>query len=277
LLWQTHKHWQLIIRDDGSTDNTWALLQAWQAQYPQRVKVLMSDREHVGTTESFNRLVAASDADYLLFCDQDDVWFPEKIELQLQALLALEAEHGKATANLVHADLMVVDATKQLLAVSFWQARGFNIQQTKQHYLINNVVTGCATIFNRAAADLAFPVPAQALQHDRWLALACVWFGTVQALPYQLLFYRQHGANQLGARRPFNFNISARIRAWSTQAQAFYERYAQRLEPQQADVQVLQALTQLTQLKTWQRRQSIVRHRLYKPSLLENVALLLLA
>lgn len=94
LLWQTHKHWQLIIRDDGSTDNTWALLQAWQAQHPQRVKCVISEREHVGTTESFNRLVAASNADYLLFCDQDDVWFPEKIELQLNTLLALETEQG---------------------------------------------------------------------------------------------------------------------------------------------------------------------------------------
>ena len=277
LLWQTHKHWQLIIRDDGSTDNTWALLQAWQAQHPQRVKCVISEREHVGTTESFNRLVAASDADYLLFCDQDDVWFPEKVELQLNALLALETEQGKANATLVHADLMVVDASKQLVAASFWQARGFNTQQSKQHYLINNVVTGCATIFNRAAADLAFPVPIHTLQHDRWLALVCVWFGTVQALPYQLLFYRQHSANQIGARRPFNFNIAARVKAWSTQAQAFTQRYATRLDPQQADVQVLQALSRLTELKAWQRRQSIVRHRLYKPSLLENVALLLLA
>ena len=277
LLWQTHKHWQLIIRDDGSTDKTWVLLQAWQAQYPQRVKYLISEREHVGTTESFNRLVAASNADYLLFCDQDDVWFPEKVELQLKALLALEAEQGKASAHLVHADLMVVDATKQLLAASFWKARGFNTQQSKQHYLINNVVTGCATIFNRAAADLAFPVPANALQHDRWLALVCAWFGTVQALPYQLLFYRQHSTNQVGARRPFNFSIAARVKAWSAQAQAFTQRYAQRLDPQQADVQVLQALSRLTELKAWQRRQSIVRHRLYKPSLLENVALLLLA
>jgi glycosyltransferase involved in cell wall biosynthesis len=277
LLWQTHKHWQLIIRDDGSTDNTWALLQAWQAQYPQRVKCVISEREHVGTTESFNRLVAASDADYLLFCDQDDVWFPEKVELQLNALLALETEQGKANATLVHADLMVVDATKQLLAASFWKARGFNTQQSKQHYLINNVVTGCATIFNRAAANLAFPVPTHALQHDRWLALVCVWFGTVQALPYQLLFYRQHSTNQIGARRPFNFNIAARVKAWSTQAQAFTQRYATRLDPQQADVQVLHALSRLTELKAWQRRQSIVRHRLYKPSFLENVALLLLA
>ncbi|MGL4184185.1 MAG: glycosyltransferase family 2 protein, partial [Thiotrichaceae bacterium] len=186
-------------------------------------------------------------------------------------------EQGKANATLVHADLMVVDASKQLVAASFWQARGFNTQQSTQHYLINNVVTGCATIFNRAAADLAFPVPIHTLQHDRWLALVCVWFGTVQALPYQLLFYRQHSTNQIGARRPFNFNIAARVKAWSAQAQAFTQRYATRLDPQQADVQVLQALSRLTELKAWQRRQSIVRHRLYKPSLLENVALLLLA
>lgn len=277
LLWQTHKHWQLIIRDDGSTDNTWALLQAWQAQHPQRVKCVISEREHVGTTESFNRLVAASDAEYLLFCDQDDVWFPEKIELQLNTLLTLETQQDKATPHLVHTDLMVVDANKQLLAASFWKARGFNTQQSKQHYLINNVVTGCATIFNRAAADLAFPVPTHVLQHDRWLALVCAWFGTVQALPYQLLFYRQHNANQVGARRPFNFNIAARVNAWSAQAQAFTQRYASHLDPQNADVQVLQALSRLTELKAWQRRQSIVRHRLYKPSLLENLALLLLA
>ena len=272
---QTYAHWELLIRDDGSSDQTLRILLDWKALYPEKVALLDVGGEHLGSTQSFSQLVQRSTAPYLLFCDQDDVWLPEKIELQLAAAQNLEIDHGKQMPILVHTDLAVVDSQQHLLALSFWDYRGFDLEQRYQAYLLNNVVTGCATLFNRAAAQLAFPAPLAAMQHDRWLALACAWFGKIQTIPYPLLLYRQHDANQLGAKVAGLKDVERRILAWSLQAQAFLNRYGERLTAD--DRQLMVAVAALGHLRGWERRQHIMRHRLFKQNLMANVALLLFA
>lgn len=273
---QTFSDWQLLIRDDGSCDRTLRILLDWQALYPEKVALLQVGGEHLGSTQSFSQLVQASAAPYLMFCDQDDIWLPEKVELQLSALQQLEAEHGIQTPLLVHCDLAVVDALQHLRAVSFWDYRQFDVAQRRQAYLLNNVVTGCAVLFNRAAASLAFPAPVEAMQHDRWLALVCAWFGGIQALPHPLILYRQHGENQLGAEvTGLKGGLEPRIRAWSLQAEAFLHRYGERLTLD--DFKLVEALAELRHLRGWERRQQIMRHRLFKQNKLANLALLLFA
>lgn len=272
---QTFQDWQLLIRDDGSTDQTLRILLKWQAAHPDKLAGLLLDGSHLGSKLSFSRLVEASTAPCLMFCDQDDVWFPEKIELQYTALRRLEAQYGEATPLLVHSDLVVVDEERAIQAVSFWDYRDFAVGQRKQAYLLNNVVTGCATAFNRAAADLAFPLPLYAMEHDRWLALVCAWFGQIQALPHPLLLYRQHEANAIGA-APANANgLSTRVEAWSQQAEVFLHRFGERLDAQ--DSKLVSAVAGLRYLHGWKRRQQILHHRLFKPGVLNNVALLLFA
>jgi hypothetical protein len=177
---------------------------------------------------------------------------------------------------LVHSDLAVVDVHRHLKASSFWEYRRFDVQQRKQAYLLNNVVTGCATLFNRAAATLAFPAPLEAMQHDRWLALVCAWFGELHAMPHPLLFYRQHEANQLGAAATSCIQgTNERINAWSAQAGAFLHRYADRLSIE--EYKLVEALADLRYMSRWERRQHILRHRLFKQGILANLALLLFA
>lgn len=273
---QTFQDWQLLVRDDGSSDQTLRVLLDWQQQYPDKVAGLLLDGSHLGSNLSFSRLVEASDAPYLMFCDQDDVWFPEKVELQYTAMQSLEGEYGVQTPLLVHSDLAVVDVNRHLQAASFWEYRKFDVQQRKQSYLLNNVVTGCATLFNRAAASLAFPAPPEAMQHDRWLGLVCVWFGKVHAMPHPLVFYRQHGVNQLGAAATTSIRgMDERVTAWSAQAGAFLQRYADRLSI--ADYKLVEALADLRHLSRWERKQHILRHRLFKQGILANLALLLFA
>jgi glycosyltransferase involved in cell wall biosynthesis len=273
---QTYQNWQLLVRDDASSDQTLRVLLDWQQQYPDKVAGLLLDGSHLGSNQSFSRLVEASDAPYLMFCDQDDVWFPEKVELQYTALRLLEGEYGAETPLLVHSDLAVVDVHRHLKASSFWEYRRFDVQQRKQAYLLNNVVTGCATLFNRAAATLAFPAPQEAMQHDRWLGLVCAWFGVVHALPHPLLFYRQHEANQLGAAATTGIQgTNERVNAWSAQAGAFLHRYADRLSVE--DYKLVEALADLRHMSRWERRQHILRHRLFKQGILANLALLLFA
>lgn len=274
---QTFQQWQLLVRDDGSTDQTLRILLEWQAAFPDKVTGIIADGVNLGSTRSFSRLVEYSSAPFLFFCDQDDVWFPEKVELQYTHLYRLQGEYGAETPLLVHSDLAVVDEQRELLSASFWDTRHFDIGQDKRAYLLNNVVTGCATAFNRAAADLAFPVPAQAMQHDRWLALVCAWFGYMKALSHPLLLYRQHRANQLGAGGSSvrNARLEARIQAWSEQAEAFLHQFGERLGAE--DYRQVEALVELRHLHGWERRQHIVRHRLFKHGVWANLAMLLFA
>jgi hypothetical protein len=272
---QTFQDWQLLVRDDGSTDQTLRIVLKWQAAHPDKLAGLLLDGSHLGSKLSFSRLVEASTAPCLMFCDQDDVWFPEKVELQYTALRRLEAQYGESMPLLVHSDLVVVDAERAIQAVSFWDYRDFEIGQRKQAYLLNNVVTGCATAFNRAAADWAFPLPFYAMEHDRWLALVCAWFGQIQALPHPLLLYRQHEDNLIGA-EPANINgLSSRVEAWSQQAEVFLHRFGERLNAE--DFKLVTAMAGLRHLHGWKRRQHILHHRLFKPGVLNNVALLLFA
>lgn len=272
---QTFRDWQLLVRDDGSSDQTLRILLEWKQAHRARGGGLMLDGSHIGSKLSFSRLVEASTAPYLMFCDQDDVWFPEKVALQYAALRRLEREYGADTPLLVHSDLTVVGPRRELRAVSFWQYRGFDVEQRKQAYLLNNVVTGCATIFNRKAAELAFPVPLQAIQHDRWLALVCAWFGHIRSLPNPTLLYRQHGYNQIGSSPANLAQLDARVKAWGSQAEAFLERFGDRLNAQ--DYRLLEAVAGLQHLRGRERRQHILRHRLFKQGVLENLALLLFA
>lgn len=273
---QTSQDWQLLVRDDGSTDKTLHILVEWGIQHPDKLAGLVTDEIQIGSKFSFSRLVGASSAPYLLFCDQDDVWFPEKVELQHLALRRLEGEYGREAPLLVHSDLAVVDENKKLLSASLWEQRGFDYEQGKQAFLMTNVVTGCATAFNRAAARMAFPIPPTAIQHDRWLALVCAWFGQIKALPHPLLLYRQHESNQIGALPDKTLNtLEERIQAWSMQAETFLHQFGSRLEGD--DYQQVSAVAELRHLHGWARRRHILRHRLFKSGVAGNLALLLFA
>ncbi|MGB0845696.1 MAG: glycosyltransferase family 2 protein [Thiolinea sp.] len=277
LLQQTTDEWELLIRDDGSQDQTCKLLLEWQQQYPDKVARLEIDGQHMGFARSFSRLVEVSDAPYLMFCDQDDVWFPDKVATELRCIQQLSTQHDVDCPLLVHSDLALVNSNKTLMAASFWQLRGFDVHQQKQEYLLTNTVTGCAVLFNRAAAEKAFPMPAGVKYHDRWLALVCAWFGQVHPVDKPLLFYRQHANNHTGAGLGNYGHVSGdsipqRVEAWSRQAGIFLQRFGAELST--PDYCLIEALAELRHLRGWERRKHIVQHRLFKQGVLANLALL---
>lgn len=274
---QTFSDWALLVRDDGSGDSTVKLLLEWQRKYPEKVVYLNPGVQHLGSTASFSHLVTVSSAPYLMFCDQDDIWFPEKMAIAYAAMSQLSDAHGEQVPLLVHSDLALVSENQRLIAGSFWGWRGFDVHQQKQDYLLTNTVTGCATLFNRAAADKAFPVPEGVQYHDRWLGLVCAWFGVVEPLQQASLFYRQHKNNAVGAGLAGSRHVSAgsipgRVMNWSTQAELFLKQFGDELEVK--DYCLIEALADLRHLKGWERRKHIVRHRLFKRGAVANLALL---
>lgn len=268
---QTYPNWQLMVCDQSSGDATVEQLQAWQKNHPQLLKHLILHANKQRVIQSLNELVEASCADYLMLCDQEDIWFPEKIELQFAAMQVLEKEAEETLPLLIHSDLAVIDSDKEILCPSFWEYRGLDIQQRAEAYLLNNPVMSSVTLFNRTAANAVFPIPQQELRAEHWLALICAWFGKVHALPHPTILYRWHekrSAKQVA-------HLAQRLELWSRQANAFLQRFAGRLDEE--DLHMLKAVATLSQLKGWQRRKHIVQHRLFKQGVMDNVALLLLA
>lgn len=200
---QTHGDWRLIARDDASSDRTVAILDAFRARHPDKV-VVEEDRDgNLGLVANFSRLMERSDAPYAAFCDQDDVWIPEKLELCLAKMRELEREQGQSAEAplLVFTDLTVVDEELKVIHTSFWRYADLDPADINNvsNMMIGNVVTGCASIMNEALRDLAAPIPDEAVVHDWWIAASASTCGKATFLDRPTVLYRQHGDNSMGA------------------------------------------------------------------------------
>jgi hypothetical protein len=230
--------------------------------------------------------MAKSSADYIMFCDQDDVWLEHKIEALLAVLRDLEIECGKKTPILIHSDLAVTDARLKVVAKSFWRYQHLlpSLGSTFPRLLMQNVVTGSATIINRAAKEQALPIPTDAIMHDWWLALVVSAFGCVQHVSRPTVLYRQHARNVTGAKKwglryivakllstVLTKGLKTSVDRSKKQAWAFWERYGQELKPEHRAA--VYALAHIDDLGPLAKRQTIWRHRLLKNGLIRNSAL----
>lgn len=204
ILAQTHQNFRLLISDDGSTDATTHILDSYRARFGSRMVILPYAGRGRGVTRNFENLMLASLQDgvagWAAFADQDDVWLPHKLERLVREMTGVERAIGSEKPCLVHSDLTVVDERLQTIAPSFVEYQQMNPSACSPLSLLSvNQVTGCATLVNRALLSIALPIPSQAILHDWWCALVS-GCGHRSYLHTPLLLYRQHGANQVGAR-----------------------------------------------------------------------------
>lgn len=203
ILEQQYSNWRLIIRDDGSTDNTKEIIDGYAKSHPYRCVVLQTKNENLGPAQSFRVLAQHSTASYVAFCDQDDIWLPEKLNLQISVMKEYEAAFGAEFPLLIHSDLLVVDEDLKVISDSYWLSRSVLPEDMNNltRLLTKNYVTGCTVLTNRILIDLAMPFPKKIIMHDWWLALLAVSNGKIIDLPEKTVKYRQHENNVIGRRR----------------------------------------------------------------------------
>lgn len=200
---------RILVRDDGSTDATVAIVRQLittplPAQRQLRVFERSSGQGNV--TENFAQLLHLSEAPYVALADQDDIWLPHKLRIQMAAMQRLEQQFADGPL-LVCTDLRVVDAELNQLADSFWALQKLNPTWINdwRNLLVQNMVTGCTILINRAAVIAVQPIPVQLkLFHDHWIAIVVSLHGHAVALPEVTVLYRQHGRNVEAAHR-FNY------------------------------------------------------------------------
>lgn len=205
ILQQTCQNWILFIRDDGSTDQTPEILRQYATKYEGRI-VLISDPALSGGSAQQNFASILSwvsknhSFSYYMFADQDDIWLDIKIEKSLQLMKCSETDPGAAV--LVHTDLSVTDHQLTVLGESFFAYHSLNPDVTDlRHLLVQNNVTGCTMLWNRALNDLLDLTSPEIAMHDWWITLTACAFGKICCLREPTLLYRQHGNNVLGATR----------------------------------------------------------------------------
>lgn len=256
LLGQTNTNFIIVVRDDGSADNSLEILKGFAIGHPDRFHLVdnaatepSNSGNNLGACGSFSLLMdyvlqhkteLGLEQAYMMFCDQDDVWVEDKIERELQCMLETEAPLEQNTPVLVHSDLAVVSESKELIATSFTRYQGLETERNSFcNLVISNLVTGCTALVNEAAARKALPIPEGAIMHDWWLGLVAAGFGQIVFIDSPLVHYRQHGSNTIGAKehqqatlsdksflsRLLSLEPNEHLFEVAEQAAAFLERY----------------------------------------------------
>jgi len=225
ILGQRSAELRLMIRDDGSSDGTGAIIESYAAS-DGRVAAISDELGNLGVRHAFVRLLELSDAPYFGFADQDDIWLPEKIARSLVKLSEMERAYGEDVPLLVFTDLCVVDRELNVLDPSFWHYQRLDpeICRDWRDLLAQNVVTGSTIVANAAARLASLPFVLDEMLHDHWVAVNTARAGHIDFISEPLVQYRQHDSNAEGARRAgasyLTGNLSKLMRRMPTYARA---------------------------------------------------------
>ncbi|MBV9963281.1 MAG: glycosyltransferase family 2 protein [Parafilimonas sp.] len=198
IIHQTYSNWKLVIRDDCSTDNTKPIIRQYASRFSDKIFLLEDDKKNLGSTGNFNTLMQfAKAAEYIMFCDQDDVWLPGKIEITMSEMLQQQKNHPQLPL-LVYTNFIYVDdalqpiASKQNFSATKIQPLHLN------HLLAQNPVYGCTMLINKELINKVGEIPVVAENSDYWIALAASIFGKIFYIKKPTVFYRQHEQNISG-------------------------------------------------------------------------------
>lgn len=202
LLAQTRSDWQLVVRDDGSQDNTPAILQEYSGKYPQ---ISYYSGDNLGAKGSFFDLmkhVQKESFRYVAFCDQDDYWLPEKLERATTVLQLFSKKESTGQTDM-YGGLPLLYCGKPQLTDKNLSPMEEELKRTIRpgfaNALVENIVTGCTTVINRSMYELVLKLfPDYCIMHDWWMYLTASCFGQVLYDEAPMIYYRQHENNVMG-------------------------------------------------------------------------------
>ena len=232
---QGYRNWRLLVSDDCSTDGTVDVVRRY-ARTDSRIYIVSDGLKHGGAKQNFFSLLGRCDAPYCMFCDQDDVWLPFKVEITLKAMRRIEEELATELPCVIFTDMKVVDGNLNVVDDSFEHYSSIDPARTKFSQVIaQSLGAGCTMMINEASRDAALRLETLdgVVMHDWWLTLIAAAFGRIGHIDEPTLLYRQHGSNEVGAleyspvKRVGHFDLMKKsVSATVLQAHAFLDCYS---------------------------------------------------
>lgn len=183
---QTYPQIEIIIGDDGSTDGTRELLLTFQQENPE-VQLLFHE-QNLGYIRNFESICKKARGEWIALCDQDDYWFPEKIEKMQQAI---------GDAALLYCDSMLCNEQLDYLGTRISdRVNCLDFTSCLQQAVFCRIY-GHATLIKRSLVEQAIPF-LPIIPHDWWLCYHASLQGGMVFLNEPLVKYRQHGNNVFG-------------------------------------------------------------------------------
>lgn len=289
ILAQDYKEWKLFIFDDGSRDDTEAIVNEYIKIYPGKIYFYKNKDNYGPAGNFFNGIkeaavMLAPDAEYFCFSDQDDVWVEDKLSRSLVKIMQIE----DGEPALVFSDVAITDKNLTITADSYFEAEKVDKTKISLNYLLmENKLIGGTVMVNRALVNLELKAEETGLipykkakMHDWWFGLLAAAFGNIGYVEGFTEYYRQHGNNVVGG-ESFNSYLKARISKIDeirhrideniSQGEEFLKYFGEMLaEPE------LSTVKEFVSLRTkgfLDKRVSIIKNRFLKSGLIRNIAL----
>lgn len=181
----------LLVRDDGSSDNTIKILQ----KYQENGKLEWYSGQNIKPAKSFMDLIYnAPDAKYYAFSDQDDYWLPEKLSISISALKNMNEDEPA----MYYSNTILADAELNYISM----ASNDKIFTSFEEAVVSSNATGCTMCFNRKLLEMIkIYKPKYQIMHDGWLHKVCLALdGNLYYDKNSYIKYRQHGNNVTGGK-----------------------------------------------------------------------------
>lgn len=191
----------IVVADDGSKDETLAVVRALADGRGTPITVLEGDRS-LGVTANFERAVTALTTEVVALSDQDDRWHRTRLE-------QLGGHFSDGSVTLVHTDADLIDDDGAPLGRTLFESLEirpdeFAAEETGRAFealLRRNLATGATVLFRRDLLEVALPFPREWV-HDEWLAIMAAATGGVRVVREATIDYRQHASNEIGVAEP---------------------------------------------------------------------------
>ena len=248
---------KILIRDDGSKDNTLKVIDEYISKYN---NIQFDKGSNLGPAKSFLKLLKiAPDSDYYAFSDQDDVWLDNKLS---KAIEKIKETEESSIPVLYHSCLTLTDSKLNPISTADCvKLKGKNSRFTT---LVDNTVTGCSVVINKPLKELLVNhLPNEVTMHDAWCNIVASFFGRVVYDNDSYILYRQHEKNTIGMKKT---NLSQSLKT-------HLERLTERsLQPRLMNAKSF--LSCYTSFLTDYDRRKVEKIVYYKKSLLSRLSLL---
>ncbi len=186
---QTYKEWNLLIHDDGSTDNTVEIIQKY-TKLDHRITFICDENHHLGASMNFMNLLKYSTSDFIMFCDQDDIWLEDKIEKMLFEI----KNKNNSIPQLVYSKAYLLYNSHVINDTVLFA----EVSSLSNLLFLNGGILGCTIICNKKLLSYCLDYSGYVSMHDVLLCLVASTLGEISYISDRLILYRQHENNVTG-------------------------------------------------------------------------------